>query len=345
MKNWQNLLVSGEETIKNVMSLFEKNGEQIAVVVKDNVLIGTVTDGDIRRGILKNIHTEDVVKKIMNPTPVTISNDISQTDIVVKFNALDIKYLPVVDNQRRVVDICSKSDLAEPFSKYNPIVIMAGGEGLRLRPFTENLPKPLVDINGTSILEKLLVNLINQGFQNFFLSINYLGEMIEGYFGDGKKWGINISYLKEDKKLGTAGSLKLLGNANDNILVLNGDLVTNVNFNRMLEYHASEEASVTIGIQKAVLRVPYGVVNYTGTFVSSLEEKPVLTYSINCGIYVISPQVVGLISENENIDMTCLISMLLEKQEKVVAFPIYEEWHDIGNVRDLERVRSSYNEA
>lgn len=343
MNNWQNLLVSENESIKNVMALFEKNGAQIAIVTDQNKkLLGTVTDGDIRRGILKDISINDSIKKIMHISPVFIKNTIPEKEVIKILNCFELKYLPIVNENNILCGVYSKSDFIGSPLKRNSVVIMAGGEGLRLRPVTNHLPKPLVDINGTPIIEKLIINLIDQGFQNFFISINYLGDMIKNYFGDGKKWGVNIQYLKENKKLGTAGSLTLLKKTKDDILIVNGDLVTNVNFSRILENHIRENAVVSIATQKVMFRVPYGVINYKNTIVSSLEEKPILSYSINCGIYTVSPKVINEIEKDESIDMTCLINRLLKKKNKVVLFPIFENWNDIGNISDLERIRGNY---
>ncbi len=345
MKDWKKLVIQEGETIKGVMSLFEKNRAQIAIVAsQDNILMGTITDGDIRRGILKNIDLNDNVQKVINNNPVTVFQSTPSQEIFKKAIALDLKYIPVINEKRELKGVYSKDDLLSITSRDNPVVIMAGGEGIRLRPITNTIPKPLVDLNGSPIIERLLVHLINQGFKNFYLSINYLGDMIESYFGDGKKWGVNISYLKEDKKLGTAGSLKLLEKEkiDKNIIILNGDLVTSVNFGELLDYHVNDDADATVGIQKIWLKVPYGVINHEDRHVSSLEEKPLVPYCINCGIYVLSPKTISEIQTDKKIDMTCLIAQLLNHKKKVMVFPIYENWQDIGNIRDLEAVREIF---
>lgn len=343
MKNWQSLVVQSFHSIKDAMNLFEKNNAQIVLVVDEsNVLLGTVTDGDIRRGLLKFVNLTDSVITVMNPKPITAFAHTLEDEVLKKISNLDIKYVPIVDEKRKIKGVYSKEDFSKVLPKDNPVIIMAGGDGIRLRPLTENLPKPLVDINGCPIIERLLLQLIDQGFGKFYLSVNYLGEMIENYFGDGKKWGVEISYLKEDQKLGTAGSLHLLKSPNKDLIVLNGDLVTSINFKQLLAFHSDEKADVTIGIQHITFRVPYGVVNYTEVKVDSLEEKPVLNYHVNCGIYVVNPKCLNEIRIEEKIDMTCLINRLIDKKYRVLAFPIYEEWHDIGNIRDLEKVRGIY---
>lgn len=347
MKNWQNLVIREGETIKSVMGLFEKNNAQIAIVAtQDNILVGTVTDGDIRRGILKNIDLNDSIKQVVNYKPVTVAQNTPYQEVFQKAVALDLKYIPIVNEKKEIKGVYSKEDLVSAPLRDNPVVIMAGGEGLRMRPLTNTIPKPLVDLNGTPIIERLLVHLINQGFKDFYLSINYLGDMIENYFGDGKRWGVSISYLKEDRKLGTAGSLKLLDDRKieNNVIVLNGDLVTNINFGQLVDYHVSETADATIGAQKVFLKVPYGVINYQDNRVLSLKEKPLASYCVNCGIYVLSPNIIKEIQIDDKIDMTCLINQLTQQKKKVILFPIYEDWQDIGNLRDLEVVRQLYGE-
>ena len=342
MKNWENLIVSEYTTLKEVMILFERYSVQIALVSnKNNNLLGVVTDGDMRRSLLRNVEINDCIKQTMNTSPVTVTLDTLPSEITKKFNLFDIKYLPIIDKKNVIKGLYGKSDFIESLKNNTPVVIMAGGEGLRMRPLTERLPKSMVGINGTPIIEKLLSNLIEQGFSNFFFSINYLGEIIENYFGDGRKWGGNITYLKEGKKLGTGGALSLLKGVKNQLIILNGDLVTNVNFKMMLDYHKKEQACVTVGVKKTVFRVPYGVVNCKDMLIQSLDEKPIVHYNTNCGIYTLSAKVLDYVLEDQYVDMPCIINHLLKKKEKVVAFPIYEAWQDIGNIHDLEKVHST----
>lgn len=341
MKDWENLIVSEQTTLKEVMALFEREGSQIALVAnQDKVLLGVVTDGDMRRGLLRSVEINDSIKQTMNNVPVTILLGTPSNDIIQKFKLLDIKYLPIIDERRVLKGLYSSTDFVRSIKNDTPVVIMAGGEGRRMRPLTEKLPKSMLGINGTPIIEKLLVNLISQGFSHFFFSINYLGEVIENYFGDGKKWGIDITYLRENKKLGTGGALSFLKGINKELIILNGDLVTNVNFQMILEYHKKEKACLTVGIKNTEFRIPYGVVNCKDMIIQSLEEKPVIRYNTSCGIYTLSPRVLTQLPDDEYIDMPCIINYLLKNKEKVVAFPIYESWHDIGNVQDLEKVHT-----
>lgn len=343
MENWENLVVSEQTTLREVMVLFERYGAQIALVADSHrMLLGVVTDGDMRRSLLKNITLTDPIKDTMNKTPITVTPDVPPEEILKKFDLLGMKYLPVVDENKVIQGIYRRSDFIQTQKQHTPVVIMAGGEGLRLRPLTKNLPKPLININGTPIIEMLFTKLIEQGFNQFFLSINYLGEMIEAHFGDGKKWGVNIQYLREEKKLGTGGALNFLRGINTDLILLNGDLVTNVNFKMLLEHHKKTDASVTVGVKKAFFRVPYGVVHSHDVMIHSLEEKPILQYNTNCGVYALAPYALDWIPEGAPIDMPCLINRLLEANKRVIAFPVYEEWHDVGNVRDLERLQNLY---
>ena len=220
---------------------------------------------------------------------------------------------------------------------------MAGGQGTRLRPVTEKIPKPMVEIAGRPLIERGIVDLISLGFKNFYISINYLGEVIKNHLKDGKEWGVTINYLEENKKLGTAGSLSLLKNIEEDFFVINGDLVTGINYQSMLKQHQKEKSKVTIAVKKTGFMIPYGVVMNELGKVKSIEEKPTVNYNVNCGIYIMSPSILRWVDGlNEYIDMPSLLDRLLKNNIEISAFSVFEDWDDIANIKDLEKIRNLF---
>lgn len=341
MQNWKKLLIDKKTTIKKVLELFETNNVQIAFVTQNNKLLGTVTDGDIRRALLEIPNLGVCVDKIMNGSPIVLPINSSEEEIKLKIKKHFIRYLPLVDKKGCIKGVYSDIDFERYVEILTPVVIMAGGEGRRLRPLTESVPKPMVDLNGKPIIERVIIDLISYGFRNFYISINYLGEIIEKHFGDGNNLGISITYLKEDRKLGTAGSLSLLKDIKDDFLVINGDLVTNLNFKNMLTHHKTEKAMATVAVKRASFKVPYGVILNDLGKITSIEEKPIINYNVNCGIYVFSPSIFGKMnSVTASIDMPSLLRKIIQDDELISAYSIYENWYDIADINDLEKVRN-----
>lgn len=341
--NWRALLVRKDCTIKDALSLFEKNHAPIVfITTPEDHLLGSVTDGDIRRGLLKNIQLSASVESIMNTAPFTARESMPGHEVASNMKALDIRFTPLVSERGMILGIYGRPGIHIVQNHNNTVVIMAGGEGKRLRPLTEKLPKPMVLFNGKPILERIITDLAQKGFQDLYISINYLGHVIEDYFEDGKKWNVNITYLREDQKLGTAGALQLLDRRDRSILVMNGDLITSLDFASLLEQHDAQKAQATICVQKAEFKIPYGVVRMDHMDVLSLQEKPTLDYHVNCGVYAVSPNALEFLKGGESIDMTSFIDRLLKSKQKVSAFPIYENWYDIANTGDLEQVQKIY---
>ncbi len=340
MDGWKKLLVSKRTNIKKILSLFEKNTVQVAIVVEKERLIGTVTDGDIRRALLANLSLENTASTIMNKNPISVFEDEPQYEVELKMKKYDLRYIPVVDKNLNVRRVYSIHDFMGIDTFDTPVVIMAGGEGTRLRPVTKKIPKPMVEIAGRPLIEKGIVDLIARGFKNFYISINYLGEVIKNHLKDGKDWGVSINYLEENKKLGTAGSLSLLKGINEDFFVINGDLVTDINYQSMLKQHQKEKSEVTIAVKKTGFMVPYGVVMNEMGKVKSIEEKPTVNYNVNCGIYIMSPSILKWVEGlNEYIDMPLLLDRLIKNNIEISAFSVFEDWHDIANIKDLEKIR------
>ena len=311
--------------------------------------MGTVTDGDIRRGILKGVNLEDPVKNIYYVSPLTASVDDDPKTMHKIMKDQSINHLPVVDHDGKVAHLHTLKDILEEEKLKNPVILMAGGLGTRLRPLTENCPKPLLKVGGSPVLETILEGFISHGFDQFYISVNYRAEMVEEYFGDGSKWGVSIDYLREKKRLGTAGSIKLLPIIpKDPFIVMNGDLLTKVNFKHLLEFHKNNyklnEAWATMCVREYNIQIPYGVVKQKGNKLVGLDEKPVQRFFVNGGIYVFQPDVLSLIPSDTYYDMTELFDSMMEKEHRSNIFQIREYWMDIGHKQDFEVADGEYSE-
>ncbi len=350
MKDWKKTSVGPETSIKKTMAVIDKSALQIALVVDpDDKLLGTVTDGDIRRGILKGISLDEPVKRIFYVSPLTASVDDDPGTMHKIMKEQLINQLPIVDHEGRVVELIFLRDILKEKKQKNPVIIMAGGLGTRLRPLTDSCPKPLLKIGGTPLLETILENFIKKGFDTFYISVNYKAEMIEEYFGDGSKWGVNIEYLRETQQLGTAGSIKLLPEKPSlPFIVMNGDLLTKVDFKQLLEFHVNNNklsnAMATMCVREYNMQVPYGVIKQEGNKLVQLDEKPVQRFFVNGGIYVFQPEMMDLIPDNKYFDMTHLFDRMMKKDYKTVIFQIREYWMDIGHKRDFETADGEYGE-
>ncbi|WP_319577736.1 nucleotidyltransferase family protein [uncultured Desulfobacter sp.] len=347
METMESIIISPDNTVLDAIRVIDGVGTILTALVADenHKLLGTVTDGDIRRGILNRISMDAPVKEVMHTNPVTLTVNDSESKINAAFNKhLRCRVIPILDNQGRIVAVKvgnSRFEKAMP----NPVFIMAGGLGTRLRPLTNDCPKPMLHVGNKPILEIILNNFIDNGFSNFFISLNYKGEMIEDYFGDGSHLGVSISYVKEKKRLGTAGSLSLLDSKPKHpIIVMNGDLLTKVNFNELLAYHNAQNSQATLCIREHEFQLPFGVAEIDDYKLTGLKEKPVNTMFVNAGIYTINPDIIDLIPSNEYFDMTDLFSSLLEKRIKPSAFPIREYWLDIGRLSEYEKAEKIYGE-
>ena len=335
---WRDLTVGPGLQIMGVIEQIDSKGQKLAMVVsEDGRLLGTVSDGDIRRAILRGISLQEPVARIMNASPITMGPQVSRRQAVELMQETRISLIPVVDEGGYVlgVELLSDYDMGR---QENLVVLMAGGQGLRLRPLTEKLPKPLLPLGGRPILEHVLRRLIGQGFSRFLFSINYLGDLIRKHFGDGSSFGVSIEYLEETRPLGTAGALGLIRNRpTAPFLVINGDLLTELRFDWLIEYHRTHDAVATMAVREYDFQVPFGVVQIANNFIASIEEKPVHRMFINAGIYVVEPLALEQIKYEAVLDMPTLLQNLWEKGHNVAAFPLREPWIDIGRVEDLQR--------
>ena len=347
MKEWKEALVLPHTSIQNAIQAIDRGAVQIVLVVdKQGKLLGTVTDGDIRRGILKGISMDAPVKRIMQCSPLTASVDDSREKILALMKNHLVHQIPIVNERQHVVGIEIVDHHLQTKKRDNFVVLMAGGLGVRLRPLTDATPKPLLKVGNKPILENILQNFVNHGFYRFFISVNYKDQMVKQYFGKGAKWNVDIRYLDENKKLGTAGALGLLPkNPIDPIVVMNGDLLTSVNFQHLLNFHSEHKAIATMCIREYDFQVPYGVVALKNQTIARVDEKPVQRFFVNAGIYVLDPSVLKFIPPKISFDMPQLFDKLIEKELNTVGFPIREYWLDIGRIDDLDRAKQEFPKA
>ena len=304
--------------MRDCISAIGENRRKIALVVDaDDRLVGIVTDGDIRRGILRGISIDAPVTQIMNDHPTTASPDESTASIVAKLDSPGIDHIPVVAADGRLTDLITRDELhaSQPLS--TPVVLMAGGRGQRLYPLTKDVPKPMLPIGDMPLLEIILRRLAAQGFVNVYISVNYLADVIIDHVGDGSQFGLKVDYLHEDKPLGTAGALaSLAGSVHEPFLVMNSDLLTHVDLRELLTFHQANSAAGTIGVREHVIEIPYGVVNLDGVKVASMAEKPLHRSLVNAGIYVLDPVALTHLVPGEYTDMPTLLSLLMAASQR-----------------------------
>jgi dTDP-glucose pyrophosphorylase len=344
MKNWKNTLINATTPILDSIKIIDAEALQIALVVDDqDRLLGTITDGDVRRGILKGISLDSPCRLIMNTKPTVAHPNDSRELIFGIMKTMQFRHVPVVDDKGCVVGIETLDELIQAPLRENRVVLMAGGMGSRLRPLTNDCPKPLLEVGNKPILETILQNFIEYGFRHFYISVNYKADMVIDRFKDGSPWGVDIRYIHEDKPLGTAGPLGLLPEElNQPVLVMNGDLLTKVNFQQLLDFHLEHKAQATMCVREYDFQVPYGVVRLEKHRLLQIEEKPVQRFFVNAGIYVLEPGALKHIPQGDRFDMTELFEKIIVQGQETAAFPIREYWIDVGRMDDLERAKGEY---
>ncbi|WP_010681184.1 nucleotidyltransferase family protein [Acetivibrio cellulolyticus] len=341
-----NILVGMDETIKNAMQVMDAGAMGIVLVVDENKMLrGTVTDGDIRRAILSGKDLDLQIHNIMQAgfTYVT-EKQLNRQQILGIFDSKKIKQLPVLNQKKQPTGIYLMEDLFSHPTKNNPVLIMAGGLGTRLRPLTDDIPKPMLKVGEKPILETIIGQFRKQGFTHIYISVNYHSSIIENYFQDGSEFGVNIEYIKEKEHYGTAGSISLMKKYVDSpLFVINGDILTNLSFCSFLTYHNECSNDITVATRNYVFQVPFGVLNCESEKISSIEEKPEFSFSINAGIYILNPDMVDYIPDNTYFAMTDLINMAIKNDKNVGNYPIREYWMDIGRTQDYYKANEEIN--
>ena len=338
--------ISPSTLIIDALKKIDSSETQIALVVDENKrLIGTVTDGDVRRGILRGIPLSAPVTEIMNADPITVNINDDKEKILSIMKLTSRRQIPVVDLNRVVVRIESLKDIVQTDRFDNWVILMAGGLGKRLFPLTTECPKPMLEVGSKPILETILENFISYGFWRIFISVNHKAEKLIDYFGDGSKWGVEIHYIRERAAMGTAGALSLLNQRPDkSFFVMNGDILTKINFQQLLNFHQEHRSNATMCVREYDFHIPYGVVKADNYALTAIDEKPIQSFFINAGIYVLEPQVIDLIPKNASFDMPNLFKMALDLRLNPLVFPIREYWLDVGQMSDFERAKKEYEQ-
>ena len=341
------IVVKEDSLIIDVLKIIDKSSKQLALVVDDRKkLLGTVSDGDIRRALLSNKSLSESIVDVYYKHP-TVANINDSKDEIINICALKkIHQIPVVDNDGNLVGLEILDELISKKIKKNKVVLMVGGLGTRLRPLTESTPKPMLNVGGKPILQTIVEKFVSYGFVNIIMCVGYKSNIIQDFLKDGSKFGANIEYVLEEKRMGTAGALSLLGNElEDAFFVMNGDLLTNVNFEHLLDFHTETAATATMCVREYDFQVPYGVVNLEKGIIKSIEEKPIQTFFVSAGIYMLEPQCIKYIPDNEFYDMPTLFEKLIEINKNIISFPLREYWLDIGRIEEYEKANRDYDEV
>lgn len=340
-KVWRNAVLAASASLQQAIWNLNESASQIVLVVSpEDVLVGTLTDGDIRRGLLRGLNLESPIDSLVNQDPLVVPPQLGREAVLQLMQANRIHQLPVVNEKRQVVGLHLLDELMAPRQRENLMVVMAGGQGTRLRPHTENCPKPMLPVGGKPMLEHIIERAIGEGFGHFVLAIHYLGHVIEEYFGDGSRWGIRIDYLREELPLGTAGAIGLMTPQPElPFVVSNGDVLTDIRYGELLDFHCGHAAAATMAVRLHEWQHPFGVVRTQGVDIVGFEEKPITRSHINAGVYVLDPRVLNLLQQDEYCDMPTLFARLREGTERTIVYPMHEPWLDVGRDDDLKRAR------
>ncbi|MDU0356117.1 nucleotidyltransferase family protein [Paraglaciecola aquimarina] len=337
--NWKNILIAPNSTIQQALKVIDSEALQLALVVDEsNRLLGTVTDGDIRRALIQEKPLSLQVFEIMYKSPTTAPYNTPRGELLKLMEVKELSSIPLVERGVVVgLETLHKALHKNVYS--NPVFLMAGGFGTRLKPLTDSCPKPLLKVGDKPILETVLLSFIKSGFHNFYISTHYLPDMIKDYFGDGSKWGVSINYVHEESPLGTGGALGLLPKDLPDlpIILMNGDVLTKVDLEALLAFHNKHDADATMCVREYEYKVPFGVIESDGYQIKSMVEKPTQRFHVNAGIYVISRKIIEQVNNNEVVDMPTLLERYLDG--KVLIFPFHEYWLDIGRLDDFNRAQ------
>ena len=345
-KTWKDISVRRDATLKAALTVLDQGAMQIALVVDDEChLAGTITDGDARRALLRGQGMDTPVTEVMNPNPITgllaEGREIWQRTM----HRHGLRHLPLLDASGCVADLARYELPSEP-ERNTPVIIMAGGLGARLRPLTNDIPKPLLKVGSRPVLETIIENFAEQGFQHITLCVNYRGDMIRQHFGDGSRWDVDIHYVEEPDRMGTAGALTLLPQRpTEPFIVMNGDLLTKVDFVRLLDFHEKQGFAATVAMREYSHQIPYGVLEIDDDYkVQRMVEKPIERRYVSAGIYVLDPGTIDLIPSDAFYDMPTLFNALMANTQTVGSFPLRDYWVDIGRMEDLERASAEFTE-
>lgn len=334
---WQKTLLHSDSCLREAISCLNESSLQIVLVTDNaNKLLGTVTDGDIRRALLAGLNMDSPLLLVMRSKAIVVPPEMPREVAVNLMRVNKLRQLPIVDSEYCLVGLHLWDEGISELARDNIMIIMAGGLGRRMRPHTENCPKPMLQVSGKPILQHIIERASQDGFHHFVVAVNYLGHVIENFFGDGSRFGVRIDYLREKLPLGTAGALGLLELRPANpFVVINGDVISDIRYGEMLDFHLRYNAMATMAVRLYEWQHPFGVVQTDGVNIVGFEEKPVNRSQINAGIYVLSPDALSFIVPNERLDMPSLFELINEAGDRAIAYPMHEPWIDVGRPNDL----------
>jgi len=345
-KEWRKAIVQENSTIEQAINNLNQLGIKIVLVVdKTNKLIGTISDGDIRRGLLRDLDLNSSIVSILHSDPLVVPPELPKEMVRQLMVANKIHQIPVIDRQKHVIGLHIWNEVVNTSQRANIMVIMAGGKGTRLLPYTENCPKPMVLVAGKPMLEHIIERAKLEGFTKFLVAIHYLGYMIEEYFGNGEWLGVKIDYLREKSPLGTAGALGLVNTRPDvPLVVTNGDVITDIRYGELLDFHIRNKSTATMAVRSHEWQHPFGVVQIRDSKIVGFEEKPITRSYINAGIYVLSPEVLREFKPESPCDMPMIFELLQAKANHTFAYPMHEPWLDVGRPDDLIQANSDISQ-
>lgn len=346
MKSWERVLIGPTSPLRDALEKIDKAGTRMVLVVDETRrLLGSLSDGDIRRGLLRGLTLSDPVASAMHVGPTTADAGEGRHAVLARMRKLGVYQMPIIDHDGVVVGLETVDDLLTTPARNNPVVIMAGGRGIRLAELTQETPKPMLKVGSRPLLETIIASLAEQGFSKIYLAVNYKAEQIEKHFGDGSAFDVNISYLREDRPMGTAGALGLLAETPTlPLIVTNADLLTREDYGHMLDRHLESKAHATMAVRNYEMQVPFGVVREGETGIEAIEEKPIQRFVVSAGMYVLSPSVLELIPKQQPLDMPALFELMMNRDMQTRCHHIDGYWLDIGRMADYERANLDFAE-
>lgn len=347
MKNWKGALIGPAMPLRDALEIINRLGSQMVIVVDDaGRLLGTLSDGDARRALLRGLELSAPVEHAMFRRPTTARQTDARQLRLATMRRTGLHQLPILDDEGRVAGLDTLDDyLAVPL-RDEWVVVMAGGLGSRLNELTRDTPKPMLQVGSRPLLETIIQRFCDQGFRHFYIAVNYKAEQIENHFGDGSRLGIEVQYLREKQRLGTAGALSLLQERpTAPVVVTNADLLTNENFADMVDQHIALGADATMGVRDYEMQVPFGVVYEQDGVIQAINEKPVQRFSVSAGMYVLSPDAVAQVPHDQLFDMPSLFDLLVSQGRKACSYRVAGYWLDIGRMPDYERANLDFNEV
>jgi dTDP-glucose pyrophosphorylase len=337
-KIWRQAILPASATIAQAIRNLDQVAIKIILVANETgMLEGTISDGDIRRGLLKGLDMNSSVTSIIHRDALVVPPELERELVMQLMVANKIQQIPVVDAQHQIVGLHLWDEITTPPNRTNLMVIMAGGLGTRLLPHTENRPKPLLPVAGKPMLEHIIEHAKLEGFNHFVIAIHYLGNMIEAHFGNGERLGVRVDYIREESPLGTAGALGLLNPLPDlPFVVTNGDVITDIRYGELLDFHIRHVATATMAVRVHEWQHPFGVVQTQGVEIVGFEEKPIARSHINAGVYALEPTALSVLTANAHCDMPTLFERLQANKKRTVVYPMHEPWLDVGRPVDLK---------